>query len=776
MSIPENYLEKVYAGLLGKCIGIRIGAPVEPTIWTYDRIRKTYGDIRSYVKDYRTFAADDDFNGPAFFIRALVDAGRHVDMASPGISAAGLEVGGEGRGGFSAADIGKAWLNYTREEKGFYWWGGYGRSTEHTAYLNLASGLSAPDSGSIATNGAAVAEQIGGQIFVDTWGLVFPGDPERAARYAGMAASVSHDGNGLYGGRFIAAAISRAFLSSDIDDILDSALATIPADSEYARVVAAVRAFHAAHPRDFRECMDYLTAEFGYDRYPGVCHIIPNAGVCVLALLYGGGKLSRTVEIATMCGWDTDCNAGNVGTIVGVAGGIAGVDDRYREPMKDFFACSSIAGSLNIVDLPTFAKQLALLGLRLDPELGDPAPVAGEAPVAAEAPVAGEAPATSRSRSAARSGSAARSLLASLEKSTRFRELYFDFALPGSTHAFRSDSNLLSVKHCELPVDGCGGADAAGDGSGAGRRGALEVLVDRVIRGTRQGVFYKPFYRREDFDDERYSPAFSPLVHSGQTMRFEFLAEKWSGTRLALIPYARETWKKTVMEGPALEVVPGRWTAVEFVLPDSRGAAIDEIGFKVEGLTEDRWLGRILVRDFSVGGKAAYGVDFAKQLPEFATITPGTTNRGFWNLENGSLAAMSVGRAEFYAGSYYSRDYRLGTSLTPLSGLGHGILFRAKGAMMWYAAVLTAPGEVSFVKNDYGLSVLAKAALAWENGRELRFEAEVSGSRLIVRIDDRPVFDLSDGDFANGMFGFCRTARGRCLFGNIELAELSEGS
>ena len=30
----ENYLEKVYSGILGMNIGIRLGAPVEPTIWT----------------------------------------------------------------------------------------------------------------------------------------------------------------------------------------------------------------------------------------------------------------------------------------------------------------------------------------------------------------------------------------------------------------------------------------------------------------------------------------------------------------------------------------------------------------------------------------------------------------------------------------------------------------------------------------------------------------------------------------------------------------------
>ena len=65
--------------------------------------------------------------------------------------------------------------------------------------------------------------------------------------------------------------------------------------------------------------MDYLQTEWGYDKYPGVCHIIPNAGVCAMSLLYGKGHFDRTVEIATMAGWDTDCNAGNVGSIMGVA-------------------------------------------------------------------------------------------------------------------------------------------------------------------------------------------------------------------------------------------------------------------------------------------------------------------------------------------------------------------------------------------------------------------------------------------------------------------------
>ena len=76
-----------------------------------------------------------------------------------------------------------------------------------------------------------MAEQIGGQIFIDTWGLVCPGDPEKAARYARKAASVSHDGNGIYGGMFVAGIEAAAFVDKDATSLLDIGLSLIPPDS-----------------------------------------------------------------------------------------------------------------------------------------------------------------------------------------------------------------------------------------------------------------------------------------------------------------------------------------------------------------------------------------------------------------------------------------------------------------------------------------------------------------------------------------------------------------
>ena len=86
-----------------------------------------------------------------------------------------------------------------------------------------------------------------------------------------------------------------------------------------------------------------LEKEWGYDRYSGVCPMIPNAGVCVMALLYSGGDLNRGVEIATLAGWDTDCNAGNVGSILGAFGGLDPIKPSIGSPfmIRPFFPGSA---------------------------------------------------------------------------------------------------------------------------------------------------------------------------------------------------------------------------------------------------------------------------------------------------------------------------------------------------------------------------------------------------------------------------------------------------
>ena len=337
--LNEQTLERIYAGWLGKIIGIRMGAPIEG--WTSEEIWEKYGELWDYPVDYGNFAADDDSNGPVFLVRAL-------EHAAPGRK-------------LTAQDVAEALLNYAPFEHGFFWWGGYGVSTEHTAYLNLRQGIPAPLSGSIRQNGRTMAEQIGGQIFIDPWGLVSPGNPGQAAELAREAASVTHDGSGIWGGVFVAVCISLAFEEQPMEELIEKALAYIPEDCAYAGMAREVlRFWREDKTGDWRDCLAFVQEHFGYDRYPGSCHIIPNAAVMILALLYGRDDFTRTLCICNMCGWDTDCNVGNLGTVMGVRAGLAGIDyGRWRRPVNDLLICSGTMGSLNIMDVPYGASYMA---------------------------------------------------------------------------------------------------------------------------------------------------------------------------------------------------------------------------------------------------------------------------------------------------------------------------------------------------------------------------------------------------------------------------------
>ena len=46
-------------------------------------------------------------------------------------------------------------------------------------------------------------------------------------------------------------------------------------------------------------------------------HVLFNNSAIVIGLLYGDGDFSQTCRIATECGDDTDCNAGNAAAILG---------------------------------------------------------------------------------------------------------------------------------------------------------------------------------------------------------------------------------------------------------------------------------------------------------------------------------------------------------------------------------------------------------------------------------------------------------------------------
>lgn len=683
MKIPENYLEKTYAGWLGKIIGIRLGAPIEG--WTYQKIKDTYGEIYDYPVNYQDFAADDDSNGPLFFLRALEDCGKNGDLA--------------------AQDVGEALLNYAPFEHGFFWWGGYGTSTEHTAYLNLRAGIEAPRSGSVEQNGSTIAEQIGGQIFIDTWGLVAPGNPALAAKYAEAAASVTHGGNGVYGGIFIACAISIAYIEQDIRKIIEGALSYIPADCEYTRVVKAVMDSHEKNPDNWRDCFQYIFENFGYDKYPGNCHIIPNIAIMILSLLYGNGDFSDTLNICNMCGWDTDCTVGNIGTIMGVRGGTDCIDyKKWREPINDFLACSSVIGSLNIMDIPYGASYIAKLAYQ----------VAGE-----------EIPDNWRE------------IIGS-----KIDSCHFEY--PGSTHAIRVKGENPNQEYHLQNSD-----EAAYSGSRS-----LKVLVKNLWASDPCKIYKKTYYRPADFHDSRYDPSFSPLVYPGQTVHGSVMIPQYSQQCVAAM-YVHDTRSGKTLCGEKVTLQKGEWKALSFDIPAMEAALIDEAGVLLIPCDLNAGWGdtdfTVFVDDLYFDGKADYSIDFSRENEEFWTglhreVSQFTKLKGLIYLKDGELNVTCSDFAEAYTGRHDWTDYTAAFTVTPVLGAKHYVNFRVQGAIRSYAAGFNGDGKFALLKNVNGYQVLKETEYSWAADTQYTITVTAVGNKITASVSGECLLEFTDDD------------------------------
>lgn len=187
---------------------------------------------------------------------------------------------------------------------------------------NILTGIKAPQSGYWMNN--PHADCIDYQIEADFAGLMSPGMPNTASRISDKIGHIMNYGDGWYGGVYVGAMYALAFSSADINLIVENALKTIPPQSEFYQCIHDVIDWHKKYPADWKQTWLEVQKKWANDIGCPEGVFVPfnidakvNAAYVVIGLLYGDGNFTRTLEIATRCGQDADCNPSTAGGILG---------------------------------------------------------------------------------------------------------------------------------------------------------------------------------------------------------------------------------------------------------------------------------------------------------------------------------------------------------------------------------------------------------------------------------------------------------------------------
>ena len=298
---PEVLNDKIAGGWAGKMIGVTYGAPTE-----FRAQEKIFSDsIKWKPSDIRGSMWQDDIYVQLTFL---------MSMDKFGIDAPAKK------------------FQEMFAKAGYPLW-----HANMQARKNYYDSIFVPLSGSPDYN--MHADDIDFQIEADYIGFMCPGMPNTVSAIAQKIGHIMNYGDGVYGGIFVGALYSEAFFNSDIPKIIEKALKSIPAESDYYKIVMDVIKLHQQYPADWHQAWNELEAKWGDVDICGAGSTFNidaklNGAYIVMGLLYGEGDPVRTLEITTRCGQDSDCNPSNAMAVLGVIKGFSGLPTDMQDGVK----------------------------------------------------------------------------------------------------------------------------------------------------------------------------------------------------------------------------------------------------------------------------------------------------------------------------------------------------------------------------------------------------------------------------------------------------------
>ncbi len=296
----HDYQEKVQGAWIGQVIGAIFGWPFEGRVKNVLNLDR-YLDSHHFKTTFDYAPVDDDYYYEMVALYAFERFGT----------------------GMSVQQLGEVW----KENQA----GSWGSSLE--ARLQMDKGIKAPDTGHPRYN--KWFHSIGPQFSADIYGMISPGMINVAADIARRYSHVNGYAEGSDGAVFIASSISEAFFEKDPEKVVRKAAQMIDARSNYRKAIEQVLEGHAKG-MSFSELARETENRWRPD-YPQMNNAVPNGALVAIGVLYGGGDFLKSMNIVTQLAdfSDADCNAANVGAILGAMNGVRAIPENLKAQFHD---------------------------------------------------------------------------------------------------------------------------------------------------------------------------------------------------------------------------------------------------------------------------------------------------------------------------------------------------------------------------------------------------------------------------------------------------------
>jgi hypothetical protein len=304
--IPEDELRnKIAGGWAGKMIGVSFGGPTE---FKYNGIINE-DPIDWNPESLRGSIIQDDLYVQMSFMMTMDEFGMDAPVEK----------------------FGEAFAN-----AGYMLW-----HANRGARMNIWNGIMPPESGHPDYN--LHADDIDFQIEADYIGLMCPAMPQTSNEICDKIGHIINYGDGVYGGMFVSALYSAAYIEDDVKEVLHQSMKSLPPESQYYQILDDVIEGYKRNPDDWKKTWKEIYEKWGE---VDICCALSefnidaklNGAFIAMGLLYGEGDFEKTMEISTRCGADSDCNPSNCAGVMGIITGYDNIPSewtRYIDEIAD---------------------------------------------------------------------------------------------------------------------------------------------------------------------------------------------------------------------------------------------------------------------------------------------------------------------------------------------------------------------------------------------------------------------------------------------------------